>query len=78
MTCQTPAKCGKGIPAGTKLSFTLDYSTGQAAFQPEADVDKSDASQAGIQVSIVGQSFNTIIGEATPCSGPIPTRLRTR
>ena len=70
MTCETPAKCGAGIAQGTKLSFTLDYSTGQAAFAQEASVYKSDAAQAGIQISAVGQSFNTIIGESAPCSGP--------
>jgi peptide/nickel transport system substrate-binding protein len=62
-------ECGAGIASGTKLSFTLDYSTGTAAFAQESDVYKSDAAQAGIAVSIVGQSFNTIIGESTPCSG---------
>jgi peptide/nickel transport system substrate-binding protein len=39
--------------------------------QEEAATYKSDASQAGISINIVSQSFNTIIGEATPCSpGP--------
>jgi peptide/nickel transport system substrate-binding protein len=71
MTCQDPSKCGTGIAAGTKLSFTLDYSTGTDAFAQEASVYKSDASQAGIQVNVVGQSFDTVIGESTPCSpGP--------
>jgi peptide/nickel transport system substrate-binding protein len=63
-------ECGAGISSGQKLQFTLDYSTGQAEFAQEADVYKSDAAQAGIQISIVGQSFDTIIGETTPCSGP--------
>jgi peptide/nickel transport system substrate-binding protein len=63
-------ECGAGVASGTKFSFTLDYSTGIAAFAQEADVYKSDASQAGISVSIVGQSFDTVIGEAAPCSGP--------
>jgi peptide/nickel transport system substrate-binding protein len=66
MTCQTPAKCGAGIKAGQKFSFTLDYSTGATAFTNEASVYKSDASLAGISVNIVGQTFNTIIGEAVP------------
>jgi peptide/nickel transport system substrate-binding protein len=70
MTCQDPSKCGAGIAAGTKLAFTLDYSTGTAAFAQEASVYKSDASQAGIAINLVGQSFNTIVGEAAPCSGP--------
>jgi peptide/nickel transport system substrate-binding protein len=66
MTCEIPSKCGAGIAAGTKFSFTLDYSTGQAAFTDEASIYKSDASKAGINVNIVGQTFNTIIGEAIP------------
>jgi peptide/nickel transport system substrate-binding protein len=71
MTCEDPAECGPGIAAGTKLSFTLDYATGQPSeLEQVAQVYKSDASLAGIQVTLVGQSFNTVIGEATPCSGP--------
>jgi peptide/nickel transport system substrate-binding protein len=66
MTCQTPSLCGAGITAGQQLKFTLDYSTGQAAFTSEAAIYKSDASLAGIDVNIVGQTFNTIIGEAVP------------
>jgi peptide/nickel transport system substrate-binding protein len=66
MVCKTPSKCGAGIKSGQQLKFTMDYSTGQAFFTQEASVYKSDASQAGINVSIVGQSFNTIIGEAIP------------
>ena len=66
MTCQTPSLCGAGITAGQQLKFTLDYSTGQAEFTAMAAIYKSDASQAGIDVNIVGQTFNTIIGEAVP------------
>ena len=29
---------------------------------------KSDASKAGIDINIVGQTFNTIIGESAPCA----------
>jgi peptide/nickel transport system substrate-binding protein len=67
MTCQDPAKCGAGISAGEKLAFTLDYSTGTSEFADEAQDYKSDAAQAGVDITIVGQSFNTIIGESTPC-----------
>jgi peptide/nickel transport system substrate-binding protein len=68
MTCQTPAKCGAGVKAGTKFSFTLDYSTGISAFTSEVSIYKSDASQAGISVNVVGQTFDTVIGEAVPTS----------
>jgi peptide/nickel transport system substrate-binding protein len=67
MTCQTPAKCGAGVAAGTKLAFTMDYATGVTYFQQEISIYKSDLSQAGIQVNLVPQSFNTIIGESQPC-----------
>ncbi len=67
MTCETPAKCGAGITAGTKLAFTMDYATGVTYFQQEISIYKSDLSQAGVQVTLVPQSFNTIIGESQPC-----------
>jgi peptide/nickel transport system substrate-binding protein len=71
MTCQDPAKCGTGVAKGTRLSVTLAYSTGTAAFANEVAIYKSDASQAGISINLVGQSFNTIVGEASPCKpGP--------
>jgi peptide/nickel transport system substrate-binding protein len=67
MTCETPAKCGAGVSAGTKLSFTMDYATGVTYFQEEISIYKSDMGEAGIQVNLVPQSFNTIIGESQPC-----------
>jgi peptide/nickel transport system substrate-binding protein len=75
MTCQKAGtasnECGAGVTAGTKLSLTMDYATGVQAFQEEVAVYKSDATQAGIAINLVPQSFNTIIGETTPCSpGP--------
>jgi peptide/nickel transport system substrate-binding protein len=71
MTCTAPAKCGAGIAKGTQLKFTLDYASGSVANQETYATYKSDASQAGMAIKIVGQTFNTIIGEATPCKpGP--------
>src|SRR5215472_12769153 len=68
MACQDPSKCGAGIKQGQKLALTYVYSTGQAATTAMWQTYKSDASQAGIDINIVGQSFNTIVGEAAPCS----------
>jgi peptide/nickel transport system substrate-binding protein len=62
-------ECGAGIAAGTKLAFTIQYPTGTAAVTQEMDVYKSDAAQAGMDVTVLGQSFNTILGEDTACSG---------
>jgi peptide/nickel transport system substrate-binding protein len=68
MTCQDPSKCGAGIKQGQKLSLTYVYSTGVAATTAMWQTYKSDASQAGIDINLVGQSFNTIIGESAPCA----------
>jgi peptide/nickel transport system substrate-binding protein len=69
MTCE--GRCGRGIAAGTQLKFTLDYANGAAATTQEMEVYKSDASLAGIDVNVVGQSFNTVVGEGVPCKpGP--------
>jgi peptide/nickel transport system substrate-binding protein len=66
MTCTDPSKCGAGITQGQKLGFTLDYSTGEAAFTNEVSIYKSDASEAGIDITVVGQTFDTVAGEAIP------------
>src|SRR6185437_3914542 len=65
MTCQSPGtgatQCGAGVAAGTKLSMSMDYATGIQAFQQEVAIVKSDMAQAGIQMNLVPQSFDTII-----------------
>ena len=68
MTCQDPAKCGTGIKQGQQAKFTFIYSTGQASSTAAAEAYKSDASKAGIDINLVGQTFNTIIGESAPCA----------
>src|SRR5579875_605650 len=68
MTCQDPAKCGTGIKKGQQLKLTFVYSTGVASTTAMWETYKSDASKAGIDINLVGQSFNTIIGESAPCA----------
>ncbi|MGH3400534.1 MAG: ABC transporter substrate-binding protein [Streptosporangiaceae bacterium] len=68
MTCQDPAKCGTGITKGQQMKLTFVYSTGQAAVTAMWQTYKSDASKAGIDINLVGQTFNTIVGEAAPCA----------
>jgi peptide/nickel transport system substrate-binding protein len=68
MTCTNPAKCGKGIKQGQQLKMTYVYSTGQQAVTTMWQTYKSDASKAGIDINLVGQTFNTIVGEAAPCA----------
>jgi peptide/nickel transport system substrate-binding protein len=73
MTCETPSLCGDGVTAGTKLSMTMDYATGSQVFTDEVSILKSDMGQAGIALSPVPQSFNTIVGESAPCKPAAPT-----
>jgi peptide/nickel transport system substrate-binding protein len=68
MTCQDPSKCGTGITKGQQAKFTYVYSTGSASTQALWQTYKSDASQAGIDINIVAETFNSIIGQSAPCS----------
>ena len=55
-----PGECGAGIPAGTKLSFNLIYSTTTPLSQQVEDL-ASEARQAGIKVNLSGSNFNFMI-----------------
>jgi peptide/nickel transport system substrate-binding protein len=66
-TCQTPALCGTGVTAGTKLSITMDYATGIAYFQQEASIMKSDFGEAGVRLNLVPRSFDSTMDEAARC-----------
>jgi peptide/nickel transport system substrate-binding protein len=68
MTCQDPAKCGTGIKKGQQAKFTYIYSTGNADVTAQWQTYKSDASKAGIGINLVGQTFNSIIGQSAPCA----------
>jgi peptide/nickel transport system substrate-binding protein len=68
MTCQDPSKCGPNIAKGQQAKFTYVYSTGVAANTATWQTYKSDASQAGIDINLVGETFNTIIGQSAPCA----------
>jgi peptide/nickel transport system substrate-binding protein len=66
MTCEVPAKCGTGIKKGQTATFTMDYTTGFSSLEQEVEVYKSDASEAGISINLVGESFNSEIGVVNP------------
>jgi peptide/nickel transport system substrate-binding protein len=61
-------ECGAGIAAGQKLSFSLDYSTGTEGVNEEVAALQSEFSLAGIQLSLTGQTFGTVVSEDVPCS----------
>src|SRR5580700_848756 len=68
MTCQDPSKCGAGITKGEQLKLTFDYATGIAAATATYQAIKSEEASVGIDVTLIGQSFDTIIGESAPCA----------
>ena len=68
MTCQDPSKCGQGITKGQQAKFTYVYTTGQASTTAMWQAYKSDASRAGIDITLQGETFSTIIGQGAPCS----------
>jgi peptide/nickel transport system substrate-binding protein len=76
MTCESPgtgaSQCGAGVASGTKLTMTMDYATGVTYFEQEVSILKSDMGEAGIQLNLVPQSFNTIISESQPCKPTAP------
>ena len=59
-----PGQCGAGIPAGTQLSFSLDYATGIDYMASAARELASNASLAGIQIATNALPFDTVVGEA--------------
>ena len=61
-------ECGAGITSGEKLSFGLEYSTGTQAVTEEVAALQSAFSQAGIQLSLKGAPFSTVVADDIPCS----------
>jgi peptide/nickel transport system substrate-binding protein len=68
MTCQDPAKCGQGITKGQQAKFTYVYATGGVSYTAMWQAIKSDASKAGIDITLQGETANTINGQSAPCS----------
>jgi peptide/nickel transport system substrate-binding protein len=65
-TCADAAKCG--VPAGTKLDFTLQYVGGSPFEDQLMQAQKSSWAQAGIHVSLTTGTFDTVLGNAVPCN----------
>ena len=62
-----PGKCGKGVKKGAKLNFTLQYNSQTKSIGHTIVAEKDSWGQAGIRVNISGATFNTVIGNASPC-----------
>jgi peptide/nickel transport system substrate-binding protein len=71
MTCTSAGtaanQCGAGVPAGQALHLTMEYANGIKSVDQEIQQFKSDASQAGIDIAINAQPFNTVISDTTSC-----------
>jgi peptide/nickel transport system substrate-binding protein len=65
-TCTNASLCG--VPAGTPLSFTLQYAGGSTAIDQLMANEKSSWAQAGINVTLRSATFDTVIGTATVCT----------
>jgi peptide/nickel transport system substrate-binding protein len=61
-------ECGASIPAGTRLTFELQYTSGITYLDQEMQALKSSLGLAGIDVSLKAQPFNTVAGAIAPCS----------
>ncbi len=66
-TCLDAAKCG--VPAGTPLSFTLQYVNTGAAEQALMQAEQASWAQVGIKMSLTTAALDTVIANAAPCSG---------
>jgi peptide/nickel transport system substrate-binding protein len=66
--CETAALCGSGISKGTKLEFTLVYSSGQATTDEMNAAIQSSEAAAGITVNLKSEPFDTISGEVGDCT----------
>jgi len=74
-TCTSPGtgsnQCGAGIPAGTALNLNLEQASGTEWQTQVMSAEKSSWSQAGINVNVTQATFDTVLGNATPCNpGP--------
>jgi peptide/nickel transport system substrate-binding protein len=68
LTCGNPGtgpnQCGAGVQAGSSLTFQLMYATGIDYMESSARELASNASLAGIQITLNPQPFNTVTGTA--------------
>jgi peptide/nickel transport system substrate-binding protein len=65
--CANASKCG--VPAGTKLSFTLQYVSGSPFEDQLMQAQKSSWGAAGINVNLTTATFDTVLSNAVPCTG---------
>jgi peptide/nickel transport system substrate-binding protein len=62
-----PSQCGAGIPAGSPISLKLMYRTGNLAMQRSHELFQSDASKAGISISLSSAPIGAIFSSTIQC-----------
>jgi peptide/nickel transport system substrate-binding protein len=67
-TCTDPAKCGSGIPAGTPLSFTIDFAPSSHALVSSMDTLRGDAGRVGISLTLVRQTTAEVLTDVAGAS----------
>ncbi len=64
-------QCGAGIPAGTPLTFNMQFATGITTQTEAVDDEISSWESVGIHINETTSTFDTVIGNATACTpGP--------
>lgn len=70
-TCVRPGtgqgQCGAGIPAGAKLSFSLEYANYGSAYEQSMNLLRSNALRAGIKIQLKEAPFNTVLADGQRC-----------
>jgi peptide/nickel transport system substrate-binding protein len=73
-TCAKPGtgagQCGAGIPAGTKISFNVLYSSDPVIFGEQVTAWASDAKKIGINITLQSGTFNHVITVANDPGSP--------
>ncbi|MGH7920939.1 MAG: ABC transporter substrate-binding protein, partial [Candidatus Dormibacteraceae bacterium] len=64
-----PGECGAGVAAGQKLAFSMIYATGSSQMATTMESLKSNAAQAGIDITLRAETFDAVINVADPCAG---------
>jgi len=75
-TCESSTKCGTGVKVGTKLDLSLLYSSGSTALTEQDELFSSDASQAGITITLKQEPFNSVVGIVSTCNPKDPTEAQ--
>ncbi len=70
-TCQRPgtgpSDCGAGIPAGRRLTFTIDWVIGNSGTPKAFGIYAADAAKIGIKISLAGKTLLQMFTQDLPC-----------